>query len=122
MDVNQLTTPLSFVKEQLSKKGVFLGCGLDCEDCLIQPEGCQCLKDAVQSLIARGILQFDHVVVEPKIGEDEVDMITILVKPKKIHVPVTIPVPAKRSPVTITLPGPVPYVSGKVIPWYGGEL
>ena len=56
MDVNQLTTPPSFMKEQLSSKGVFLGCGMDYAVCLNRPEGCQLLKDAVQSLIANGII------------------------------------------------------------------
>src|ERR1044072_7407874 len=50
-DLNLLTTPLSFVKESLLRKGVFPGCGIDCEDCMVHPEGCKSLKDKVQDLL-----------------------------------------------------------------------
>ena len=116
MDVNHLTTPLSFVKEQLSQKGLFLGCGFDCEDCLVQPEGFQCQKDKIQDLITKGVLQFDRLVAETKIGKDEVDVITIPVKAKTIQVHVTILVPARKPPITITVLGPIPYLSDKEIP------
>ena len=49
-------------------------------------------------------------------------MITIPVKEKTIQVPVKIAVPIRKSPITINVPGPVPYVSDKEIPWhYDGE-
>ena len=110
------------MKEKLLQKGVFLGCGLNFEGCLVQPKGFQYLKDAVQDLITKGVLQFDLPVAETKISEDEVDVITILVKAKIIQVPVMIPFPVRKSPIIITVLRPVPYVSNKVVPWhYGGE-
>ena len=57
-DVNLLTTPLSFVKKRLLRKGVFPGCGIDCEDCMIQPEGCQSLRDKVQDLLDAKVISF----------------------------------------------------------------
>ena len=67
------------------------------------------LKDAVQNLITQGVLQFDRVVVETKVGKYEVDVITIHVKAKTTQVPVTILVPTRKPPITITMPGPIPY-------------
>ena len=64
MDANLLTTPLSFVKEQMLKKGVFLGFATYCEECLTYPEGCNCLKSETQRLITQVSLQFDRLVVE----------------------------------------------------------
>ena len=116
MNVDQLTTPLSFVKEQLLSKGVFLDCRIDCATCLEQPEVFQLLKDAVQGLITEGFLQFDHNVVKLEADNNEVNVITISVKRKTIRVPVKIPVPIEKSPLLITVPGSVPYVSDKAVP------
>ena len=122
MDVNKLITPLSFVKEKLSSKGVFLGCGMDFAVCMDQPEGCSLLKDAIQDLITQGILQFNRVVIETKVSKDEVDVITIPVKAKTTQVPVTILIPITKPPITITVPEPIPYERNQAIPWYyGGE-
>ena len=99
---------------------MFLGCGFDCEDCSVQPEGCQCFKDAVQDLITKGVLQFNSIVAETKVGEDEVNVITIHVKSKKIQVPITIPAYVRKSPITITVPEPLPCNSGRAFPWHDG--
>ena len=121
MDVNQLTPPLSFMKEQISQKGVSLGCRFDCEYCLVQPEGCQLLKDVVQDLTTKGALQFDRTVDKTKIDEDGIYVITIPVKAKTIQVPVKISVPVRKSPIIIIVLGPIPYTSNKAVPWhYGG--
>ena len=111
------------MKEQLTSKCVFLGCGMDCVACLKHPEGCHLLINAVQDLITKGFLQFNRKIVKPGIDKDEVNVITIPVKQKASRVPVTILVHAKKSPLLITTPGPVPYISDKAVPWnYGGEL
>ena len=74
-------------------------------------------------MITKGILQFDRKVIKTKVDNDEVDVITISVKPKSICVPMTISVPAKKSPLLIIVPGPVSYVADKAVPWsYGAEL
>jgi hypothetical protein len=56
--VNMLTTPLSFVKERLLRKGVFPGCGINCEDCMIHPEGCKSLRDKAQDLLDAKVIRF----------------------------------------------------------------
>lgn len=56
MDVNLVTTPLSFVKEYLFKNDVYLGCFLKCCRCKSQLEGCDDLKAGIQSLIIDGFL------------------------------------------------------------------
>ena len=57
-DVNLLTIPLSFVKECLLRTGVFPGCGIDCEDYMIHPEGCKSLRDRVQDLLDAKVFSF----------------------------------------------------------------
>lgn len=105
MDASLVTTPLPFVKEYLLKMGVFSDCAADCKDCLYQCNGCDCLNSEIQNLINEGPLQFDC--LKKKVVE-EVDVITILVPPKK-------------PTVRITLLGPVPYSSDKGVPWNYGE-
>lgn len=46
-NVDLLRMPLSFVKKRLLAKGVNLGCGLDCEKCAAQPEGCVDLRNSI---------------------------------------------------------------------------
>ena len=96
---------------------------MDCTACLKHPEGYHLLRNAVQDLITKGFLQFNRKIMKPEIDKNEVNVITIPVKQKATRVPVTILVPAKKSPLLITMPGPVSYVSDKAVPWnYGGEL
>ena len=57
-DVNLLTVPLSFVKERLLRKGVFPGCGINCEDCMTHLEGCNSLRDRVQDLLDAKVIRF----------------------------------------------------------------
>ena len=49
--VEDLTTPLTIVKENLLKAGVFPGCLKDCHCCAKQVNGCKWLKEGVQRLI-----------------------------------------------------------------------
>src|ERR1051325_2567748 len=74
----------------------------------------------IQHLITKGTLQFVQKEFDVQNNEDEVDVVTIPVTSRRIHV--TIPVPTKKPPVIITLPRPVHYTSEKAIPWnYGSE-
>lgn len=112
-DVELLKNSLSFMKEQLLTKCVYLGCSFGCEKCVDQPEGCVDLRNGIEKMIDDGCLRFDHL---RRVMKDEIDVITI---PYKL---VNVQVPVKRSPVTITLPGSILYQSDKALPWkYGPE-
>ena len=114
-DVNQLKTPLSFVKKKLLECDVFPGCSKDCQLCLDQPEGCDSLKSGIQCLIDQKRIQFDR----PQKSCDVSDVATITIPYDTVFVPV----PEKRSPLVITVPGPLPFESTKAIPWsYGAEV
>lgn len=113
-DVNLLKTPLLSVKEALVRNNVFPSCCYSCDACQSSVDGCNNLKGGIKRLLNEGRLQCEKVA---KAVEREVAVISIP------YAPVNIPVPAKPAPLTITVPGPVPYSSEKAIPWhYGSEV
>ncbi|XP_050889558.1 uncharacterized protein LOC127094827 [Lathyrus oleraceus] len=94
MDVNLLSTPFLCVKSYLINNGVFPICFLEC-----------CF------------LQCDRIVKDEKVEEKDVAIISIP------HTPTNIPTPARPTPLTIMLPGPLPYSSKSVVPWnYGSDV
>lgn len=97
------------------KNGVYPGCFPKCCKCKNQPKGCDELKVGIQSLIIKGFLQFDRIVKDKKIEEIDVDVISIP------YTSINIPAPTRPAPLTITLAGPIPYSSEKVMPWHYGS-
>ncbi|XP_058725722.1 uncharacterized protein LOC131597017 [Vicia villosa] len=127
-DVGCLTFPLVSVKQHLANSGIFPGCGVDCENCKNQPEGCFDLKSMVQRLMDEGPLQFYRKRINMRVANGEVVVIDIPydpVAPISIQVPVQIPIviPYTEQPTAlmITVPGPIPYESEKVVPWHYGS-
>ncbi|XP_058759673.1 uncharacterized protein LOC131632984 [Vicia villosa] len=122
-DVGCLTFPLVSVKQHLVNCGIFPGCGVDCENCKSQPEGCADLRSMVQKLINEGPLQFYRRLRGAKSKASEVSVISIA--PICIQVPIQIPVsiPYEEQPAAlmITVPGPIPYESEKAVPWHYGS-
>lgn len=83
--------------------------------CLNQPKGCEELKMGIQCMIDQGRIQFDR--IQKSRGVSDVATITIP------YDPILVPVPEKKSPLIITVPGPLPFESTKAIPWsYGAEV
>lgn len=115
MDSNLLSTPLSCVKSYLIQNGVFPGYSPDCCECQNQPEGCVSMKIGIQNLINEGILQCDKIVKDDKVEEKEVAVISIP------YTPANILAPARLTPLTITLRGPIPYSGGNFVPWHYGS-
>ncbi|XP_050875925.1 uncharacterized protein LOC127079584 [Lathyrus oleraceus] len=115
MDVNLLSTPLPCVKSYLIQNGVFPGCSPDCCECQNQPNGCVSLKIGIQSLINEGILQYDKILKDGKVVDKEVAVISIP------YTPANISAHARPTPLTITLPGPIPYSRENVVPWHYGS-
>ncbi|XP_058784596.1 uncharacterized protein LOC131659422 [Vicia villosa] len=127
-DVGCLTFPLVSVKQHLVNSGIFPGCGVDCENCKSQPEGCADLKSMVQKLIDEGPLQFYRRSRGAKSESGEVSVISILYEPVvpiciqvPIQIPVSIPYEEQPAALMITVPGPIPYESEKAIPWHYGS-
>ncbi|XP_058732596.1 uncharacterized protein LOC131604125 [Vicia villosa] len=127
-DVGCLTFPLVSVKQHLVNSGIFPGCGVDCESCKSQPEGCADLKGMVQKLIDEGPLQFYRRLRGAKSNVGEVSVISIPYDPVvpiciqvPIQIPVSIPYEEQPAALMITVPGPIPYESEKAIPWHYGS-
>ena len=112
-DVNQLRTPMSVVKRHLMKSGVFPGCDNRCAACTVTTNGCVMLRETVQKMMDEGSLRFEKVALE----NEDISMITIYFDP--VHLSVL----ADVVPITITVPGPVPYESDGAVPWdYDGDV
>ncbi|XP_058725911.1 uncharacterized protein LOC131597218 [Vicia villosa] len=103
-EVSCLTFPLVSAKQHLVNSGIFPGCGVDCENCKRQPEGCADLKSMVQRLIDEGPLQFYRRLRGAKSNGGEV-----------------IPYEEQPAALMITVPGPIPYESEKAVPWHYGS-
>ncbi|XP_058759078.1 uncharacterized protein LOC131632337 [Vicia villosa] len=115
-------------KQHLINSGIFPGCGVDCENCKSQPEGCADLKGMVQKLIDEGPLQFYRRLRGEKSKDGEVSVISIPYDPVvpiciqvPIQIPVSIPYEEQQAALMITVPGPIPYESEKAIPWHYGS-
>jgi hypothetical protein len=112
-EVDQLKTPLAEVKRRLLKNGVYPGCGFECAECAISANGCELLRKHVQGLMDAGVVMIER--AEGK--NEEVSTITIY------YDPVDLSNLVEEAPVTITVPGPIPYDKDDAVPWhYGGEV
>ncbi|XP_050876464.1 uncharacterized protein LOC127080174 [Lathyrus oleraceus] len=113
MDVDQLRTPMSVVKRHLLKNGVFPGCDNYCVACTVTSNGCVMLRETVQKMMDEGSLRFEKFALE----NEDISTITIYFDPIHLSVPTDV------APITITVPGPIPYESDGVVPWdYGGDV
>ncbi|XP_050919832.1 uncharacterized protein LOC127137412 [Lathyrus oleraceus] len=112
-DVDQLRTPMSVVKRHLLKNEVFPGCDNYCAACTVTANGCVMLRETVHKMMDGGSLRFEKVALE----NEDISTITIYFDP--VH----LSVPADVAPITITVPGPIPYESDGVVPWdYDGDV
>ncbi|XP_058725919.1 uncharacterized protein LOC131597227 [Vicia villosa] len=109
-DEIELGSLLPLLKEELSRMGLYSGCGEFCTNCMAISSVCDKVKSGVQQLMDSAYLQFERV-RHPEIVENEVNVESIP------YIPAKIPIPARAPPLVITLPGPVPYNSEKAIPW-----
>ena len=114
MNVEQVTTPLSFVKRYLLENSIFPGCTSECVKCREQPKGCDDLKSGIQLLMKQGSLQFDRKPSYRKVTEEDVIVISIPYTPARILAP------SRAPPLMITVLGPMPYISEKAVPWHYG--
>lgn len=66
-------------------------------------------------MISEGILHRDRIVIDEKVEDKDVSIISIM------YTPVNIPALARPTPLTITLHGLIPYSSENVVPWHYGS-
>ncbi|XP_050896281.1 uncharacterized protein LOC127103025 [Lathyrus oleraceus] len=112
-DVDRLRTPMSVVKSHLLKSGVFPVCDDFCAACTVTANGCVMLRETVQKMMDEGSLRFEKVALE----NEDISTITIYFDPVHLSGPTDV------VPITITVPGPIPYESDGVVPWdYGGDV
>ena len=64
MDMEQVTTPLLYVKRYFLDNSIFPGCVADCVKCEEHPEGCGDFKAGIQFMINEGSLECDR---KPKV-------------------------------------------------------
>lgn len=68
-------------------------------------------------MISEGVLQCDRIVKNEKVKEKNVAVISIS------YTPANITAPARPTPLTIMLHGPIPYSRENVVPWnYGSNV
>ncbi|XP_050914950.1 uncharacterized protein LOC127129883 [Lathyrus oleraceus] len=104
---------MSVVKSHLLKNGVFPGCDDYCAACTVTANGCVMLRETVQKMVDEGSLRFEKVALE----NEDISTITIYFDPVHLSVPVD------EVPITITVPGPIPYESDGAVPWdFGGDV
>lgn len=106
LDVQHIRTPLVPIHTKMCQTSLFEHDHAAYEVCLLDPQGCQKVKDDIQGLLDQGEL-----VVERKC--DDVCVITS-------EEPLEIFYDSRKSvaaPLVICLPGPMPYASEKAIPY-----
>ena len=104
--------------------GIFPGCGKDCYFCLNIQVDCPMLKSGVQRLMDNKEILFEKTFV-PLVPVEEVVIITIFDNSSNAssRKPVRITYVLRIAPLIITVPGPIPYTSDKVVPWhYGADV
>ena len=92
--------------------------------CSILPAGCHLLKSSVQCLMDNKEILFEKAMI-PVIPTEDVAIITISANPSKVssRKPVRIKPVLRIAPLIITVHGPIPYTSDKVVLWhYGADV
>ena len=124
VSVNDIVTPFMTVKKNLLLAGLFLGCDKNFRMCSVLSTGCHLLKSGVQRLMDSKEIVFEKTVV-PLVHTEELSIITIFDNSSKdpSRKPVRITFVPKITHVIITVAGPIPYTSDKVVPWhYGADV
>ena len=115
--MDELTTPLLIVKENLLRAGLFPDCGEGCHLCMSLPDGCLLLKMGVQRLMVNKEVLFEKIPLARNLCKD-VSIITISDNPPRVSTkrPFKIKFVPKFSPLIITMPGPIPYSLDNAVP------
>ena len=84
--IEDLTTPLIIIKENLLKDGIFHGCLKDCVCCAKQLNGCEGLKEGIQRLMNSHEILFEKIPPAKSLTNkiEDLSIITISNKPLRI--------------------------------------
>ncbi|XP_050877217.1 uncharacterized protein LOC127080975 [Lathyrus oleraceus] len=115
--VEDVKTPLAVFHARLVEVGLINVRHDNCEECATHPRGCQMVRDNIQNLMNKGVLQIssvaknkDVLVIEPCFN-----------LPEPVEIPYynggVVSENSKLSPIEICMPTPFPYESTKVVPW-----
>ncbi|XP_050919071.1 uncharacterized protein LOC127136573 [Lathyrus oleraceus] len=115
--VDDVKTPLAAFHARLVEAGLINVIHENCEECATYPKGCQVVRDNIQDLMNKGVLQIssvtkneDVLVIEPCFNLPE--PVEILYYSGEV-----VPANSQSSPVEICMPTPFPYESTKSVPW-----
>ncbi|XP_050890365.1 uncharacterized protein LOC127095765 [Lathyrus oleraceus] len=115
--VEDVKTPLAAFHARLVEAGLVNVDHDNCEECATRPRGCQVVRDNIQNLMDKGVLQISSAVK----NEDVLVIEPCFNLAEPIEIPYysggVVPVNSKSSPVEICMPTPFPYESTKVVPW-----
>ncbi|XP_050908104.1 uncharacterized protein LOC127121698 [Lathyrus oleraceus] len=115
--VEDVKTPLAAFHARLVEAGLINDSHENCEECATYPRGCQVVRDNIQDLMNKGVLQIssvtkneDVLVIEPCFNLPE--PVEILYYSGGVVL-----ANSHSSPVEICMPMSFPYESTKVVPW-----
>ncbi|XP_050888930.1 uncharacterized protein LOC127094104 [Lathyrus oleraceus] len=110
-------TPLAAFHARLVEAGLVNVDHDNCEECATHPRGCQVVRDNIQDLMDKGVLQISSAVK----NEDVLVIEPCFNLPEPVEIPYysrrVAPEDSHPSPVEICMPAPFPYESTKVVPW-----
>ncbi|XP_050889696.1 uncharacterized protein LOC127094983 [Lathyrus oleraceus] len=115
--VDDVKTPLATFHARLVEVGLINVNHENCEEFATYPKGCQVVRDNIQDLMDKGVLQISSVAK----NEDVLVIEPCFNLPEPVEIPYysggVVPANSKLSPVEICMPTPFPYERTKVVPW-----
>ncbi|XP_050916514.1 uncharacterized protein LOC127131645 [Lathyrus oleraceus] len=115
--VDDVKTPLAAFHARLVEVGLINVNHENCEECATYPKGCQVVRDNIQDLMDKGVLQISSVAK----NEDMLVIEPCFNLPELVEIPYysggVVPANSQPSPIEICMPTPFPYESTKAVPW-----
>ena len=90
--IEDLTTPLTIVKGNLLRAGVFPGCSKYCVCCDQQVNGCKRLKEGAQPLINSREILFEKIATIKSLTNKSEDLSIIIISNKPLRIPLKGPI------------------------------
>ncbi|XP_050909925.1 uncharacterized protein LOC127123778 [Lathyrus oleraceus] len=115
--VEDVKAPLAEFHARLVEAGLINISHQNCEVCATYPRGCQVVRDNIQDLMNKGVLQISSVTK----NEDVLVIEPCFNLPEPVEIPYysggVVPANSQPSPIEICMPMPFPYDRTKVVPW-----
>ncbi|XP_050890186.1 uncharacterized protein LOC127095556 [Lathyrus oleraceus] len=115
--VDDVKNPLAAFHARLVEAGLINVNHDKCEECATHQRGCQMVRDNIQNLMDKGVLQISSVAK----NKDVLVIEPFFNLPEPVEIPYdsggVVPTNSHSSPVEICVPAPFPYESTKFMPW-----